>query len=79
MLSIDKLKGLIQNDEKVFVTEHAAVRLRIRGIRYDDIISSIRSGEIIEVYPDNSVLLCYYTNIPKLYYAKCSKEQNSEI
>lgn len=53
MLNIEKLKEIVQNDDKVLVTGHAASRLRARGIRYDDIISAVKSGEIIEYYPDD--------------------------
>lgn len=53
MIDINKLKELVQNDKRVLVTEHAAARLRIRGIRYADIISCIISGEIVEMYPED--------------------------
>ena len=52
-MNIDVLKEITNNDDKVIITGHAAARLRIRGIRYDDIICAVRSGEIIEMYPDD--------------------------
>lgn len=39
--------------ENIEITMHAAKRLEQRGISIDDIISCIKSGEIIEQYPDD--------------------------
>jgi hypothetical protein len=33
-------------------TEHLALRLRERGIKREDVLACILSGEIIEQYPD---------------------------
>jgi len=45
----------IQNkctDEDIAVTQHMVLRMYERGILYDDVISSIKNGEIIEDYPE---------------------------
>ena len=51
-LTIDLLRKL-SNDDTMMVTQHAEMRCRLRGIRLDDIQSAIRTGEIIESYPDD--------------------------
>jgi hypothetical protein len=38
-------------DETIILTEHLLARMRQRGIKYDDLKQTIRSGEIIEQYP----------------------------
>ena len=52
-LTTELIKAIAADDEKVFVTEHVAQRMRQRNIRYDDIISALMSGEVIESYPDD--------------------------
>ncbi len=52
MIKIEKLRFYYEND-KVFVTEHAAERFRQRGIKTKDIRAVISNGEIIEQYPDD--------------------------
>lgn len=49
-LSIDDLRQLAQL-ENIEITMHAAKRLEQRGIATDDLLSCIKSGEIIEQYP----------------------------
>jgi hypothetical protein len=39
-------------DASIAVTQHLALRMRERGILYDEVITAIRTGEIIEDYPD---------------------------
>lgn len=39
--------------ENIEITLHAAKRLAQRGILIDDILSCIKTGEIIEQYPDD--------------------------
>ncbi|SDA31110.1 protein of unknown function [Ruminococcus sp. YE71] len=53
MLDIEELKRMIKNDDHVIVSGHAAQRLRVRGIRYGDIVSAVDNGEIIEQYPED--------------------------
>jgi hypothetical protein len=39
-------------DDTIAVTQHLVLRMHERGIKYDEIIAVIKSGEIIEDYPD---------------------------
>lgn len=50
-MTIEDVRKLSHNSDKVFITQHAAIRLRERHIKYNDIISAIQTGEIIENYP----------------------------
>ena len=50
MLNIDELRRLC-TDETIAITQHLQLRMRERGIKYDDIIMAITTGEIIEQYP----------------------------
>ena len=52
MLSITEIQKIC-NYENIQVTLHAAKRLEQRNISIDDILSAMRSGEIIEQYPDD--------------------------
>ena len=52
MIDIKKLQWYYEND-KVFVTAHAAERFRQRGIKAKDIRYAVQTGEIIEQYPDD--------------------------
>ena len=52
MIDIKKLQWYYEND-KVFVTAHAAERFRQRGIKAKDIRNAVQTGEIIEQYPDD--------------------------
>jgi hypothetical protein len=40
------------NDKDIIITQHLVLRIRERGIRYDDVIAAIKNGEIIEDYPN---------------------------
>jgi hypothetical protein len=42
--------------EKIAITKHAKERLEERGIKVNDVISCIESGEIIEQYEDDRPL-----------------------
>lgn len=53
MLDLELIRNLAENDEKVVITQHSLKRFRERGIKYNDIISCIQTGEIIEQYPNN--------------------------
>ena len=52
MIEIEKLLTYYAND-KVFVTAHATERFRQRGIKTKDIRNAVKTGEIIEQYPDD--------------------------
>ena len=53
MIELSDIQKLAENDDVVVVTQHSMKRFRERGIRYDDIIACIKSGEIIEQYPND--------------------------
>ena len=50
MLHIDELRMLC-TDNTIFLTQHLQLRMHKRGILYDDMVSAIMTGEIIEQYP----------------------------
>ena len=52
MIDIKRLQWYYDND-KVFITAHAAERFRQRGIKIKDIRNAVKTGEIIEQYPEN--------------------------
>ena len=52
MITIDRLRKYYAEDA-VFVTEHASLRFRQKGIKAKDIRVVVSNGEIIEQYPDN--------------------------
>jgi len=52
MLSMDEIKPACTADTMVF-TDHVRERMRERGIKYGDIESAIKNGEIIEQYVDD--------------------------
>ena len=52
MIDIKRLQWYYDND-KVFITAHAAERFRQRGIKIKDIRNAVKTGEIIEQYPDD--------------------------
>lgn len=53
MITIDSLISLCDDLNNVIVSQHAFIRLRERGITIDDILNGIRTGEVIEDYPDD--------------------------
>lgn len=52
MIEIQILQKYYQQD-KVFITEHAANRFKERNIKARDIRSAVFSGEVIEQYPED--------------------------
>ena len=52
LIDIESLRKYYSEDN-VFMTEHAAERFRLRGIKVRDIQCALRQGEIIEQYPDD--------------------------
>ena len=52
MINLKTIQNYLK-DEAVYVTEHAANRMKERRITTKDITQCIRSGEIIEQYPDD--------------------------
>jgi len=52
MLNMDDLRKLC-TDETIVLTQHLLLRMRERGIKYDDVVYAITNGEIIEQYPDD--------------------------
>ena len=53
MITIESLISLCGDLDNISITQHAFKRLRERKITIDDIINGIKSGEIIEDYPDD--------------------------
>ena len=52
MINIKNLLTYYESD-KVFVTAHATERFRQRGIEAKDIRNAVKTGEIIEQYPED--------------------------
>jgi len=50
MLHVSDLRKLC-TDETISLTQHLLLRMRERGIKYNDIVHTIINGEIIEQYP----------------------------
>ena len=40
-------------DDKVLISDHAAMRCKQRGIKIKDIRNAVNNGEIIEQYPED--------------------------
>ena len=53
MLQIETLRQLAEDSDHVIITQHSATRLLERHIRYEDVLTAIATGEIIEQYPDD--------------------------
>ena len=51
-IALNKLTWYYEHD-RVFVTAHAAERFRQRGIKLKDVRYAVKTGEIIEQYPDD--------------------------
>ncbi|MDO4555692.1 MAG: DUF4258 domain-containing protein [Lachnospiraceae bacterium] len=64
MIEIDVLRQYFEED-KVVITNHASERFRQRNIRMKDIRAGVKTGEIIEQYPEDfpfpSCLILGYT------------------
>jgi hypothetical protein len=73
-LTIDLLQKLC-NDGRIRWTEHVLLRLLQRGIARDDVKAAIRSGTIIEHYPDDypypSCLVFGFTVNGRVMHAVC--------
>ena len=52
MIDIDVLRNYYASN-LVYVTEHANMRFRQRGIKAKDVRTGVMNGEIIEQYPDD--------------------------
>jgi len=52
LIDIERLQWYYDND-RVFITAHAAERFRQRGIKVKDIRNVVKTGEIIEQYPED--------------------------
>lgn len=52
MLSTEELQR-INRAENIVVTQHGRKRMAERGIAFTDVMSAIKSGEIIEQYSDD--------------------------
>ncbi|WP_044975723.1 DUF4258 domain-containing protein [Ruminococcus sp. HUN007] len=52
MIDIEKLR-IYDEEDNIYVTEHASERFRQRGIKIKDIRVAIHNGEIIEQYPED--------------------------
>ncbi len=52
MLSIEEFQR-INRAENIVITQHSRKRMSERGIALADVMSAIKSGEIIEQYPDD--------------------------
>jgi hypothetical protein len=52
MLQIEDIRACC-TDDRIVLTNHLMMRMRQRNIRYEDIKKTIKTGEIIEQYPDD--------------------------
>ncbi len=52
MIDIDVLRTYYLED-RVLISEHAAMRFKQRGLKMQDIREAVNNGEIIEQYPDD--------------------------
>jgi len=50
MLQIEDIRELCK-DDTIVLTDHLLTRMRQRNIKWEDIKSTIRNGQIIEQYP----------------------------
>ncbi|MCL2634725.1 MAG: DUF4258 domain-containing protein [Oscillospiraceae bacterium] len=68
---------------KIFWTEHVALRLRGRKIKRIDVIACIQNGEIIEQYPDDtpfpSCLIYGKSTTGKPLHIVCGINENTNI
>lgn len=53
LLKIETIQKIAENSDNVIFTQHGTTRLLERDIRYEDVISAIQTGEIIEQYPED--------------------------
>lgn len=80
MIEIKALQTYYDKD-KVFITAHAMERFRQRGIKARDIRNAVKTGEIIEQYPDDypypSCLILGQTKDAKIIHVVMSDEGSS--
>ena len=53
MIIIDNLISLCEDINNVVISQHAFKRLRERSITINDILNGIKTGKIIEDYPED--------------------------
>ncbi len=51
-VELDNLRALCA-DKTILLTQHLSLRIRERGILYEEVKAAIMSGSIIEQYPDD--------------------------
>lgn len=51
-MKIEEIRALCY-DEAIMVTQHLAIRMQERGIKYAEVKEAIMTGEVIEDYPDD--------------------------
>lgn len=77
VIAIETLRTYYECD-KVFVTAHAADRFRQRGILAKDVRNAVKTGKIIEQYPDDypypSCLILGETELKKPVHVVMSDE-----
>ena len=71
MIDIELMKTLCY-DETIKATKHFIDRLNERSIEYDDVISAIINGEVIEEYPTSyphpsALILCVFADDKPLH------------
>jgi hypothetical protein len=52
-MEIEILRELCADLDNIEITQHVFFKFRERGIMLGDVVSAIKSGEIIEQYPDD--------------------------
>ena len=83
MIDIERLQWYYDND-RVFITAHAAERFRQRGIKVKDIRNAVKTGEIIEQYPEDypypyCLLLGLSVNVQPLHVVMSDEGNASRI
>ena len=80
MLSMEVIKPLC-NEDNTILTNHVRVKMKERGIVYDDIETSVLSGEIIAQYEDDkpfpSCMILGYTSKGQPLHAVVSINENT--
>jgi len=83
LIDIERLQWYYDND-RVFITAHAAERFRQRGIKVKDIRNAVKTGEIIEQYPEDypypsCLLLGLSVNVQPLHVVMSDEGNASRI
>ena len=80
MITKEQLERLC-TDDTVFLTHHFILRMKERKIRYEDIITVIKNGDIIEQYPDDhpfpSCLVMGFTIAKRVLHVVCGVSENT--